>query len=70
MLKKISNRGFGTQVFEDPSSRHKSKSRFQSPTKPFEDMLLQSFCSGVSMVLALRHDVVNCIPGKRRLLAE
>ena len=69
MLKKSSKRGFGKRVFEDPYSSHKSKSRFRSPTKPFEDMLQQSFCTGISVVLALRHDVVNCIPGKRRLLA-
>ena len=67
MLKKSSKRGFGKRVFEDPYSSHKSKSRFRSPTKPFEDMLLQSFCTGISTVLALRRDVMNCFPGKWRL---
>jgi hypothetical protein len=67
MPKKSSNRGFGKRVFEDPCSSHKSKRRFRSPTQPFEDMLLQPFCTGNSTVLALRRDVMTCFPGKRRL---
>ena len=33
-------------------------------------ILMQSFCTGMTTVFALYQDVMNCIPGKRRLQAE
>ena len=66
---KGSTRKFGKRVFEDPYSTRKSQSHVRSQTKRYQYTLIQSFCTGITTVFALRQDVMNCIPGKRRLQA-
>ena len=59
----------GKYIFWKTSFRRPFSKAFLDEAPACQDVLRQSFCTGITTVLALRQDTIQFIPGKRGLLA-